>query len=91
MNQLTEWLQRYQAGEPFPKIAVGSRHCEDCSFAVRCDRTASPQENRATSQNENRKASLRENPVISPDEAPLAQPNLILPLPDLADIQEIPI
>lgn len=38
LSQLTDWLQRYQQGEPFPQIADDSRHCDSCQFAVRCER-----------------------------------------------------
>lgn len=40
LSQLTEWLQRYQEGEPFPQVAEGSKCCDYCQFAVRCERDA---------------------------------------------------
>lgn len=38
LNQLTYWLQRYEQGEPLPQVAEGSKLCDSCQFAVRCDR-----------------------------------------------------
>ena len=38
LSQLSDWLQRYQAGEPFPQVGEGSDLCDSCQFAVRCER-----------------------------------------------------
>jgi len=38
LNQLTYWLERYEQGHPFPQVAVGSKLCDSCQFATRCDR-----------------------------------------------------
>ena len=38
LSQLTDWLQRYQEGEPFPQVAETSGRCDSCQFAVRCQR-----------------------------------------------------
>ncbi|MBE9181356.1 PD-(D/E)XK nuclease family protein [Oculatella sp. LEGE 06141] len=39
LNQLTEWLQRYDQGEPFPQINETSS-CPSCHFVARCQREA---------------------------------------------------
>jgi len=44
LNQLSDWLQRYQMGEPFPQVSESSACCDWCQFAVRCDRDPSAQE-----------------------------------------------
>lgn len=44
LTQLTHWLTRYQAGEPFPQVAQESTQCDSCSFASRCDRQAQAEE-----------------------------------------------
>ncbi|UBF25357.1 PD-(D/E)XK nuclease family protein [Kovacikia minuta CCNUW1] len=36
LTQLTHWLDQYQAGEPFPHLAFGSKPCETCTFPRRC-------------------------------------------------------
>ncbi|MBW4583018.1 MAG: PD-(D/E)XK nuclease family protein [Tildeniella nuda ZEHNDER 1965/U140] len=38
LAQLTDWLERYQNGEPFPQVPLESKECDRCSFAIRCDR-----------------------------------------------------
>lgn len=38
LTQLTQYLERFQAGEPFPQLGWGSRACEECAFAPRCGR-----------------------------------------------------
>ncbi|NJO39968.1 MAG: PD-(D/E)XK nuclease family protein [Cyanobacteria bacterium RU_5_0] len=38
LNQLTDWLERYQAGQPFPQIAESASDCDLCTFAMRCQR-----------------------------------------------------
>ncbi len=41
LSQLSDWLQRYQAGEPFPQVGEGSDRCDSCQYAVRCERDPS--------------------------------------------------
>jgi len=36
--QLSDWLERYQQGEPFPQINEAINRCEDCQFSGRCQR-----------------------------------------------------
>ena len=38
LSQLSDWLQRYQEGEPFPQVAEATGRCDSCQFAVRCER-----------------------------------------------------
>jgi hypothetical protein len=38
LSKLSDWLQRYQEGEPFPQVAKTSGCCDSCQFAVRCQR-----------------------------------------------------
>ncbi len=39
LQHLGEWLQQYQEqGQPFPQVPPGSRACEVCSYAGRCQR-----------------------------------------------------
>ena len=38
LDQLTEWLQSYEQGQPFPQVAAASGRCDSCQFAVRCQR-----------------------------------------------------
>ncbi len=78
LAQLTLWLDQYQAGEAFPQISLGAAACEECSFAVRCDRISQNQEAPNLASN------TLESDAYS--EAPLP-----LTLPALADIQEIPL
>lgn len=41
LTKLTGWLQRYQEdGIPFPQVVPSFGRCDDCSFAVRCQRTS---------------------------------------------------
>ncbi|MBH8573657.1 PD-(D/E)XK nuclease family protein [Nostocaceae cyanobacterium CENA369] len=39
LNQLTIWLEGYQQNQPFPQVRDGSKVCDHCQFATRCDRT----------------------------------------------------
>ena len=73
LAQLTDWLQCYEAGEPFPQITWGSSACEDCTFAVRCGRTNLAQNSDAIAN-------------FNPSSDPLPEN-----LPNLADIEEIPL
>ncbi|OKH25798.1 PD-(D/E)XK nuclease family protein [Chroogloeocystis siderophila] len=38
LSQLTQWLQRYEHGEPFPQVTSGSKFCDLCQYATRCNR-----------------------------------------------------
>ncbi|MGC8711608.1 MAG: PD-(D/E)XK nuclease family protein [Leptodesmis sp.] len=76
LNQLTHWLECYHTGESFPQVAIGTQACEECSFAVRCDRISPHREDATTASNHT-------------DLGPA--PPLPLILPTLADIQEIPL
>ena len=41
LTQLTGWLQRYQdKGIDFPQVAESTGRCNECNFAVRCQRTS---------------------------------------------------
>lgn len=40
LDKLTDWLQDYQRGEPFPQISQTDRRCAYCQFAIRCQRTS---------------------------------------------------
>jgi hypothetical protein len=77
LSQLTHWLECYQIGESFPQVAIGAQTCEECSFAIRCDRISLQRDDRTTASHTSEAAS---NP----------EPLLPLTLPALADIQEIP-
>ena len=37
LDSLTQWLQDYDQGQPFPQVRDRSP-CQRCSFAIRCDR-----------------------------------------------------
>ncbi len=38
LSKLTRWLERYYQGEDFPQVSEGSKACEYCQFATRCNR-----------------------------------------------------
>lgn len=38
LNKLTNWLKLYRQNQPFPQVTAGSKACEYCQFAMRCDR-----------------------------------------------------
>jgi PD-(D/E)XK nuclease superfamily len=38
LSQLTNWLELYYQQEQFPQVLDGSKACEYCQFAKRCDR-----------------------------------------------------
>lgn len=38
LNKLTDWLQRYELGEPFPQVAADSKVCDFCQYVTRCER-----------------------------------------------------
>jgi len=65
--QLTQYLERYAMGEPFPQLPATGRECTTCNFASRCFGITSGLS------------------VRSPQSHPLSS------MPDLADIQEIPL
>ncbi|MFN6570679.1 PD-(D/E)XK nuclease family protein [Dendronalium sp. ChiSLP03b] len=44
LNQLTIWLEGYQKNQPFPQVRDGSKVCDYCQFAPRCDRTQATEE-----------------------------------------------
>ena len=39
LQQLTDWLERYQQGEPFPQVNEAMERCDDCQFSGRCQRS----------------------------------------------------
>ncbi len=39
LTKLTHWLEDYQQKKDFPQVSEGSKTCEYCQFAKRCDRT----------------------------------------------------
>ncbi|MEP0871110.1 PD-(D/E)XK nuclease family protein [Trichocoleus desertorum AS-A10] len=41
LQQLTDWLEQYQQGEPFPQVNVAIERCDDCQFSGRCQRHSS--------------------------------------------------
>lgn len=63
LAQLTDWLHRYKQGEPLPQIPLGSRLCETCNFAVRCDRLAPNPSNQAESDLLTDLAKIQEIPL----------------------------
>ncbi len=76
LQQLTTWLEQYQAGKPFPQLALGARECDRCNFATRCDRLPIPTE-----------ASVAGSTVQT---TTLNQASDFA-LPNLTDIQEVPL
>lgn len=38
LDRLNYWLERYEMGEDFPQVAEGSRECDRCQFAMKCER-----------------------------------------------------
>lgn len=44
LTKLTKWLKAYERGEQFPQVPEGSKACERCQFATRCDRINSSAE-----------------------------------------------
>jgi hypothetical protein len=75
LQQLTEWLERYQAGEPFPQVGWELSSCGACSFAARCGRTIAPMSSASDDQ----------------DDASDWSDRLPDSLPSLAEIEEIPL
>jgi PD-(D/E)XK nuclease superfamily len=39
LSKLTQWSAEYSQGIEFPQVLEGSKVCESCQFAVRCNRT----------------------------------------------------
>ncbi|MHC5827207.1 MAG: PD-(D/E)XK nuclease family protein, partial [Nostoc sp.] len=44
LNQLTNWLENYQNNQQFPQVVEGSKICNYCQFAKRCERTQATEE-----------------------------------------------
>jgi hypothetical protein len=44
LTQLTHWLERYQYGESFPQVPEGNKVCENCQYALRCNRKSATSE-----------------------------------------------
>ncbi|MGB6300785.1 MAG: PD-(D/E)XK nuclease family protein [Rivularia sp. (in: cyanobacteria)] len=40
LKKLTKWLQAYQQGEDFPQVPEGSKMCNSCQYASRCERVS---------------------------------------------------
>ncbi len=40
LKKLTKWLQAYQQGEQFPQVLEGSKTCNYCQYAARCQRVS---------------------------------------------------
>lgn len=38
INQLHQYLERYEQGEPFPQVDINEGYCKSCQFAIRCQR-----------------------------------------------------
>jgi hypothetical protein len=38
LDRLTQWQRCYETGQPFPQLPDGSKACQTCSFALRCER-----------------------------------------------------
>jgi hypothetical protein len=49
LNNLTIWIELYQQGQPFPQVFEGSKVCEYCQFATRCQRTPATDEGKTES------------------------------------------
>ncbi|MBD2437958.1 PD-(D/E)XK nuclease family protein [Nostoc sp. FACHB-110] len=46
LNNLTNWLALYQQGQQFPQVIEGSKACNYCQFATRCQRIQATEEGR---------------------------------------------
>ncbi|MEH1923628.1 PD-(D/E)XK nuclease family protein [Nostoc sp.] len=44
LSQLTNWLENYQNNQQFPQVVEGSKNCDYCQFAKRCDRIQATEE-----------------------------------------------
>jgi len=75
LQQLNEWLKRYQTGDPFPQVRWGSENCVNCSFAARCGRAIPPPDDH----------------FGQVEDAYIGGKHLPPPLPTLADIEEVPL
>ncbi len=40
LKKLTKWLQAYQQGDQFPQVPEGSKTCNNCQYAARCQRVS---------------------------------------------------
>ncbi|MEO0936153.1 MAG: PD-(D/E)XK nuclease family protein, partial [Cyanobacteria bacterium J06641_2] len=45
LKKLTKWLQAYQQGEQFPQVPEGSKTCNYCQYASRCQRVSMNSDN----------------------------------------------
>lgn len=51
LKKLTKWLQAYQQGEQFPQVSEGSKICQKCQYASRCQRVSVNSGEKSSSQN----------------------------------------
>ncbi len=51
LKKLTVGLQAYQQGEQFPQVSEGSKTCNYCQYAARCQRVAVKSGEKSSSQN----------------------------------------
>ncbi|MEM9925282.1 MAG: PD-(D/E)XK nuclease family protein [Cyanobacteria bacterium P01_D01_bin.50] len=51
LKKLTKWLQAYQKGEQFPQVSEGSKTCNYCQYAYRCQRILVDSTEESSSQN----------------------------------------
>lgn len=73
LKKLTKWLQVYQEGEQFPQVSEGSKTCNYCQYASRCQRVFVDSAEESSSQNLPRVdinlvnlANIQEVPVTEP-------------------------
>lgn len=81
LNQLTHYLERYQAGEDFPQVPVGAESCDGCNLSVRCDRVPVAQD----------PASLNAQVTPYQDIASEVEASLSESLLALENIEEVPL
>ncbi len=46
IQQLDDNLKEYEQSQDFPQVDLAKGYCSSCQFAIRCQRTSEPQENR---------------------------------------------
>ncbi|MEO1374764.1 MAG: PD-(D/E)XK nuclease family protein, partial [Cyanobacteria bacterium J06635_10] len=51
LKKLTRSLKSYQQGEQFPQVSEGSKTCNYCQYAYRCQRVLVDPEEESSSQN----------------------------------------
>ncbi|MBE9212737.1 PD-(D/E)XK nuclease family protein [Plectonema cf. radiosum LEGE 06105] len=51
LNRLTQWLEAYQQGEQFPQLSEGSKTCNYCQYASRCQRQIVVSDTKSSSEN----------------------------------------